>query len=172
MADSDGVVWYKVVYKNKTGYVMRDYARLVVGIPHAVRTPASGEDDLGNLFLKSVSAVFAGYESAAEAAEGYAAAVRNERYALYGNDYVQKIEVTGEGVTLWGAAVGDDIAAARKTLEENGLWLAEDNDDTVIFEHICSPDSLLVTDAGFDALLKVTVADGKVTAMTAEAYAK
>ena len=157
VVDSDGVVWYKVLYKNKTGYVTRDYARLVIGTPRADRAPAPGEDDLGGLFLKSAA---------------LAARVPMEGCALYGDTYVEKIEVTGEGVPLWGVSVGDDIADARKALAENGLWQAEDNGDTVIFEHVCSPDSLFVTDAGFDALLTVSVTNGKVSAMTAEAYAR
>ena len=55
-------------------------------------------------------------------------------------------------------------------LEKKGFVLFSDDDYEYTFERICTPDALSISDKGFDAVLTLTLEDGKVTGILLEAY--
>ena len=88
---------------------------------------------------------------------------------LCGNDYVEVIELTGEGYTIYGVKVGDKIKDAQKKFKKVNLVLDYDSADEHVYNIICSQDSLFIDERGFDGTLTVVVSDGKVESMRLEA---
>ena len=170
-ADNKGVVWFKVKYKNKTGWITSDYAKAVVGeLDGNTRRIEGKETELTNLYLKSVDEALDALTLEEDGRyDIYETEVSNDAVLLCGNDYVEVIELTGEGYTIYGVKVGDKIKDAQKKFKKVNLVLDYDSADEHVYNIICSQDSLFIDECGFDGTLTVVVADGKVESMRLEA---
>jgi len=170
-ADKKGVVWFKVKYKNKTGWLTSDYAKAVVGETDGrIRQIEGAETELTNLYLKSVSEALDALTLEEDGRyEIYETEVSNEAVFLCGNDYVEVIELTGEGYTICGVKVGEKIKDAQKKFKKADLVLDYESADEHMYHIICSQDSLFIDERGFDGTLTVVVSDGKVESMRLEA---
>jgi len=170
-ADKKGVVWFQIKHKKKTGWITSDYAKAVVGeTDGSARRIEGKETELTNLYLKSVDEaqdVLALEEDSRY--DIYETEVSNEAVLLCGNDYVEVIELTGEGYTIYGVEVGDKIKDAQKKFKKVNLVLDYDSADEYVYHIICSQDSLFIDEHGFDGTLTVVVSDGKVESMRLEA---
>ncbi|MBR2053471.1 MAG: hypothetical protein IJ968_01105, partial [Clostridia bacterium] len=157
--DKKGNVWYQVEYKNRKCWIMAEYARAeVTQLEGIVRYPSAGGKELSGYFLSTL-------EEALLLAE-----VEGAPFTLSGDEFVTEIELTGEGHTLYGVKIGDKAKTAQKQLEKKGFVLFSDDDYEYTFERICTPDALSISDKGFDAVLTLTMEDGKVTGILLEAY--
>lgn len=172
-ADSKGVVWFKVKYKNKTGWITSDYSKAVVGeLDGRTRRIEGKSTELTNLYLKSV-------DEAVEALaleedyryDAYETEASNDSVFLCGDDYVQSIELTGEGYTVYGVKVGDKLKDAKAKFKKARLVLDDDGVDEIVYKMIGSQDSLSIDEYGFDGTLTIVVSDNKVESMLLEANA-
>ena len=170
-ADNKGVVWFKVKYKGKNGWLTSDYAKAVVGEPDGSTRRIEGkETELTNLYLKSVSEALDVLTLEDDGRyDIYETEVSNEAVLLCGNDYVEVIELTGKGYTIYGVKVGDKIKDAQKKFKKVNLVLDYDSADEHVYNIICSQDSLFIDEHGLDGTLTVVVSDGKVESMRLEA---
>ena len=170
-ADKKGVVWFQIKHKKKTGWITSDYAKAVVGEPDgSIRKIEGKETELTNFYLKSVSEALDALTLEDDGRyDIYETEVSNEAVLLCGNDYVEVIELTGEGYTIYGVKVGDKIKDAQKKFKKVNLVLDYDSADEHVYNIICSQDSLFIDERGFDGTLTVVVSDGKVESMRLEA---
>jgi len=170
-ADKKGVVWFKVKYKGKNGWITSDYAKAIVGeLDGRTRSIDGKETELTNLYLKSVDEALDVLTLEDDGRyDIYETEVSNDAVLLCGNDYVEVIELTGEGYTIYGVKVGDKIKDAQKKFKKANLVLDYDSADEHVYHIICSQDSLFIDECGFDGTLTVVVADGKVESMRLEA---
>lgn len=172
-ADSKGVVWFKVKYKNKTGWITSDYAKAIVGeLDGRTRRIEGKETELTNFYLRSVGEAVDMLELDEDYRyDSYETEVANEAVFLCGDDYVQSIELTGEGYTIYGVKVGDKIKDAKAKFKKARLVLDDDGTEEIVYNVICSHDSLSIDEYGFDGKLTVVVSDNKVESMLLEANA-
>ena len=170
-ADDKGAVWFNVKYKSKKGWVTSEFAVAVAGKPNGrIRLIKGNENELTNLYLKSTSEVLDAMTLEDDGRyDIYQTEVSNEAVFLCGNDYVEVIELTGEGYTIYGVEVGDKIKDAQKKLKKAHLVLNYDSAEEHVYNIICSQDSLFIDERGFDGTLTVVVSDGKVESMRLEA---
>lgn len=168
--DSNGTVWYRILYKNKTRYVTCEFAYAVCGTPSDNRPVTGKATELNNVFMKSTESAFEKMNLTGAAGDGYDAVASAEGLTLYGNTVIEKVELSGSGYTFCGVKIGDAASSAKVKLKDAGMWLEETYDDMLIFEHVCSPDSLAITELGFDGIVMVEIDGGKVVSMIWEAY--
>ena len=171
-ADKTGVVWFKVKYKGKTSWITSEHAKAVVGQPDGRIRLYEGEEgdvtELTNFYLKSVSEAVEKLELAVdEYSEEYAVSASGEVIFICGNDYVESIELIGEGYTIFGIKVGDSIRDVQNKLKNaNVVRVGNEN----VYQIICSQDSLHIDEFGFDGKLTIVMNDdGKVESMLLEA---
>lgn len=168
--DKNGVVWFKVEYKKKECWVMGDFSEAIVGELDldAERLPTlKDKKELTRYFLKS-------FEPAVEALELVETYITEDAACEWSSDavlmagwhYVERIELTDKGYTLYGVKVGDKIKTALKTLKSKEILLVTESEEEYVYRVPCSPDSLSIDAEGFAATLSVLVdADGRVEAI-------
>ena len=80
-----------------------------------------------------------------------------------GKNYIENIELTGEGYSIYGVKVGDKIKNALSTLKKKNLILSSDSDDEYTYRIPALPGALAVGDDGCCGYLTVIVSsDNKV----------
>ena len=160
-ADKDGVVWYKVKYKNKLCWVMSDYADARVDTSDLTkeRQPAYIGKELSNIFLQSFEPVVKAMDL--EGADDFE--YSGDALRFDGENYIENIELTGEGYSIYGVKVGDKIKNALSTLKKKNLILSSDSDDEYTYRIPALPGALAVGDDGCCGYLTVIVSsDNKV----------
>ena len=164
-ADKEGVVWFKVKYKNKTGWVTSDYARAVVGEPDGrTRRAEDSGNDLSKYIFKSAEPVADTLELAfTNTQEVEFPEWINDSVYLSGDPYVEQIVLFDEGYSLYGVKTGQKISDALKTLQKKNLVPVAESADEYIYRVSVMPDALSADEAGFCGELSViTDADNKV----------
>lgn len=172
-ADKKGVVWFKVKYKNKTGWITSDFSKAVVGeLDGRIRRIEGKETELTNFYLRSVGEAVDTLELEEDYRyDNYETEASNEAVFLCGDDYVQSIELTGEGYTVYGVKIGNKIKDAKAKFTKAKLVLADDGAEEIMYNVICSQNSLGIDEYGFDGKLTVVISDNKVESMLLEANA-
>lgn len=158
--DSTGTVWYKVYYKNKSCWITSDYARAVIGdmIDSDDRHVGVDSEDLTDVCFSYIS----------EAAEHYGlefdiAGEASDDSVLMGgsSDFIEYIELTGEGYALYGIEIGDKLKTVENSMKRNGLYCASKSSGRYVFKRPCQPYSLCVNDEGFDSYVEVMLDKNK-----------
>ena len=155
--DKNGTVWFQVEYKNKECWIMADFAEAVVGeIDFSeTRKPDKNKKELTGYYLRSFefAAEDFGLEENPEtdATEYYSDVLR-----ISGLHYIEELELTGEGYTLYGIEVGDKRKDVLKKLKKANLLLDGDGNDECTYRVPVSPYSLSADEEGFDGVLVVT----------------
>lgn len=174
--DSKGTVWFQVEYKNKTCWVTSDYAKAVVGELDGDFRAVDGETkEVTSFYLKSMSeaAELLGLEENGDS-EAYSAGYSDGTIFVSGNDYAERIELTGEGYTIYGIEIGDKIKDVQKKLKKANLAKGKADDmyeGAYVYHVVCSPDSLVINDKGFDGQMIIYVdSKYKVEMMILQAY--
>ena len=158
-ADKKGVVWFKVKYKGKTGWITSDYATAVAGAPDgSVRTIEGKATELSHLYLRSINEAMDLLELDEDHRfEVYDMGGSNDAVYIAGDQYTEFIQLDGEGYTVYGVKIGDKIRDAQKKFNKANLVLQGEDAEGYIYSIICSPDSLAIDEYGFDGVLAVTV---------------
>ena len=158
--DSTGNVWYKVRYKNKNVWITSDYARAVIGDMSYSDNRHVGVDseDLSDICFSFIS----------EAADHYGLEMEmsgeasDDAVTIGGaSDFVEYIELTGEGYALYGIGVGDKLKTVENSMKKNGLYCASKSGGTYIYKRPIQLYSMCVNDEGFDSYIEVVFDDSK-----------
>lgn len=175
--DTKGVVWFKVEYKNKTCWVTSDYAKAIVGeLDGDLRPIEDDPTELTNIYLRSMSEAIDTLElEETEASEEYDSSASSETLFTAGNDYVEYIEMKGDGYSIYGIQVGDKIKDVQKKLKNANLAQNKKGNDmyagAYVYNVVCSQDSLIINDHGFDGQLIIFVdSQNKVERVILQAY--
>lgn len=158
--DSTGTVWYKVRYKNKNSWITSDYADVVIGDMTYSDDRHVGIDsvDLSDICFSYVS----------EAADHYgleldmSGEASDDALTIGGtSEFVEYIELTGEGYALYGVEIGDKIKTVENAMKRNGLYCASKGGSVYTYKRPCQPYSMCVTDDGFDSYIEVVLDSSK-----------
>lgn len=175
--DKNGTVWFKVKYKKNECWITSQFAKAVVGEQDGAFRAVEGElTELSHFYLKSMSeAVEKLALEEYEDTETYSAGSSDGAVFVNGNEYAEHIELDGDGYTIYGVKVGDKIKDAQKKFKKAELVVNKDDNDmyagAYVYDVVCSPDSLVIDDNGFDGQLIVYVdGDNKVAMMILQAY--
>ena len=159
-ADNTGTVWYKVRYKNKNVWITSDYAQAVVGDMSWMDERNVGADS------KDLSDVFFCYIDQAAEHYGLEMDMSGEAYddavTMGGSDeFIEYIELTGEGYSIYGIEVGDKIKQVESAMKRNGLYCASKSGGTYVYKRPCLCFSLFVNDEGFDSYIEIELDSSK-----------
>lgn len=156
--DKKGTVWFQVEYKNKECWIMADFAEVVVGeIDYDdTRRPDRNKKELKGYYLRSFE--FAQEDLALEEnPDADATEYSNDGIRISGLYYIEELELTSEGYTLYGVEVGDKLKDVKKTLKKANLLLDDESDDECTYRVPVSPYSLSADAEGFDGVLIITL---------------
>ena len=158
--DSTGNVWYRVRYKNKSGWITSDYARAVIG-------DVTNSDDR-HVGIDSVDLSDVCFSYISEAADHYGLdldmggeASNNEVSISGSGEFIECIEIFGKGYALYGIEVGDKLKSVENAMKKNGLYCASKSGGTYIYKRPCQPYSMSVNDEGFDSYVEVVLDESK-----------
>ena len=86
----------------------------------------------------------------------------NDAVSMGGSDeFIEYIELTGEGFALYGIEVGDKLKSAESAMKKNGLYCASKSGGTYVYKRPCQPYSMCVNDEGFDSYIEIVLDDNK-----------
>ena len=151
--DASGNVWFKVRYKNRTGWITSDFAQAVPGAVVGSRSPQGNGKELSAYFMNDYAESVADLELRNETDT----LALNDHMALGGGEYVDAIEVYGKDYTVFGVEVGMTANKAKSLLKSKGLYCSEDSSNLVVFVRPCTPDAISVSELGFDAYLELVI---------------
>ena len=153
-ADNAGTVWFKVRYQNKNSWITADYARAVIGDMSASDDRHVGVDsaDLTDVCFSFTSEAAAHYGLEMDmGGEAYDGAV-----VMGGSgEFVEYIQLTGEGYALYGIEIGDTLKSVENAMKRNGLYCASKSGNVYVYLRPCQPYSMRVTEDGFDSQVEV-----------------
>ena len=155
--DSSGNVWYKIRYKNRSGWITSDCAQAVPGAVVGSRSPQGNGKELSAYFMYN-------YEESVEdlgLRNETDTVALNDYVAISGGAYVDAVEVYGKGYTVFGVEVGMTAKKAKSLLKSKGLYCSEDSSNLVVFVRPCAPDAISVSELGFDAYLELVIDSDK-----------
>lgn len=159
--DKNDAVWFKIKYKNKVCWVMAKYAEAIVDTSDLTkeRLPDGGGSELTTYFLKSLEPVGEALGMEDISAEEDLEEWSNGVIYISGHHYVEHINLTGEGYSIFGVKVGDKIKDARRKLDSKNLIQTESYTDQYTYRIPCLPDALSADDSGCCASLVIIVND-------------
>jgi hypothetical protein len=156
--DKNGTVWFQVEYKNKECWIMADFAQVVVGEIDfdETRKPDKNKNELTGYYLRSFD--YAAEDlNLEENPDADATEYSNDILRISGIHYIEELELTGEGFTLYGIEVGDKLKDVQKKLKKANLLLDDSDDGEYTYRVPVSPYSLSADDEGFDGVLIITL---------------
>lgn len=160
--DKDGVVWHKIKYNKKICWIMSDYARLDFERVDLTkeRLPDASGTELTQYFLKSLTPAGTALgldEISADDVTEWA----GEAIYLSGHFYVEHINLTGAGYSIYGVKAGDKITNAQKNLKTKGLILEKQLGDQYTYRIPCLPAALAADESGCCGSLIIIVDSAK-----------
>lgn len=191
--DSRGVKWYKVRYNGKSVWISSRYSKLSASKASAATAAPAAEAPTAEPTPEVTAIPSAEYTGVIELADYYLADLKDAARALgltgytedniselrnlyfndallaAGNDAAEHFRLTGEGYSIFGAAVGMTADEARAALTAAGLVLCDSFLD-IYFEHPAGENSPVSAD-GYDSGISVVAnADGIVTEIDWSTY--
>ena len=158
--DNTGNVWYKVRYKNKSGWITSDYARAVIG-------DVTNSDDR-HVGVDSVDLSDICFSYISEAADHYGLdldmsgeASNNEICVSGSGDFVESIEIFGKGYALYGIEIGEKLKTVENAMKKNGLYCASKAGGKYIYKRPIQLYSMCVNEDGFDSYVEVVLDESK-----------
>ena len=77
------------------------------------------------------------------------------------DEFIEYIELTGEGYALYGIEIGDKLKTVESAMKKNGLYCASKSGGTYIYKRPIQPYSMCACDEGFDSYIEVVLDDSK-----------
>lgn len=158
--DSTGTVWFKVRYKNKNVWITADYARAAIG-------DVTNADDR-HVGVDSVDLSDICFSYTSEAAEHYgldldmSGEASNNSLRIGGTgEFVEYIELFGEGYALYGIEIGEKLKTVENAMKKNGLYCTSKSGGKYIYKRPIQPYSMCVNDEGFDSYIEVVLDSSK-----------
>lgn len=160
--DKNGVVWFKIKYKDKFCWVMSDFAEAVVDTSDMTkeRLPDANGRELTDYFFKSTAIAVEALGLEEEAVNQVVIPEwLNDAIYMSGAPYVEQIVLFGEGYSIYGVKVGDKIKDALKVLGKKNLVLEEERADQYTYRIPALRDALSVEEDGCCGYLNILVDD-------------
>ena len=76
-------------------------------------------------------------------------------------EFIEYIELTGEGYALYGIEIGDKLKNVESAMKRNGLYCSSKGGGVYRYERPCQPYSMCVNDEGFDSYIEVELDSSK-----------